>query len=66
MKAPKSDILLDSFSNGDLFPDTTGTNDGPILATSASTAWDKVAVQVWFASYNFNNRTRPKFRLLKL
>jgi hypothetical protein len=72
IKIPESELLSDSFNNGDPFPDgfdgtsTTDTDDGPSLAASAFTVGDKVAVQVWFGSYNFNNRTGPTFRLLKL
>jgi hypothetical protein len=72
IKVPESELLSDSFNHGDPFPDgfdgtsTTDTNDGPVLAASAFTTGDKVAVQVWFGCYNFNNRTGPTFRLLKL
>ena len=72
IKVPESKLQSDSFNSGDPFPDgfdgtsTTDTDDGPKLATSAFTAGDKVAVQVWFGSYNFNNKARPTFRLLKL
>ncbi|KAH7363975.1 hypothetical protein BKA65DRAFT_545881 [Rhexocercosporidium sp. MPI-PUGE-AT-0058] len=72
IKVPESELLSDSFSSGDPFPNgfdgtsTTDTDDGPILAASAFTAGDKVAVQVWFGCYNFNNRSGPTFRLLKL
>jgi hypothetical protein len=72
IKAPESELLSDSFNSGDPFPNgfdgtsTTGVDDGPTLAASASTTGDKVAVQVWFGSYNFNNRSGPTFRLLKL
>lgn len=72
IKVPESELLSDSFDSGDPFPDgfdgtsTTDTNDGPPLPASAFTAGDKVAVQVWFGTYNFNNRTGPTFRLLKL
>ncbi|KAH6668509.1 hypothetical protein B0J14DRAFT_658417 [Halenospora varia] len=72
IKVPESELLSDSFNCGDPFPDgfdgtsTTDTDDGSALAASAFTAGDKVAVQVWFGSYNFKNRTGPTFRLLKL
>jgi hypothetical protein len=72
IKVPESELLSDSFKSGDPFPDgfdgtsTTDTDDGPVLAASAFTTGDKVAVQVWFGCYNFNNRTGPTFRLLKL
>jgi hypothetical protein len=72
IKVPESELLSNSFDSGDQFPDgfdgtsTTDTDDGPKLAASAFTAGDKVAVQAWFGSYNFNNRSGPTFRLLKL
>ncbi|CZR55588.1 uncharacterized protein PAC_05476 [Phialocephala subalpina] len=72
IKVPESELLSDSFNSGDPFPDgfdgtsTTDADDGPTLAASAFTAGDKVAVQVWFGSYNFNDRSGPTFRLLKL
>ncbi|KAH8800761.1 hypothetical protein F5884DRAFT_808732 [Xylogone sp. PMI_703] len=72
IKIPESELLSDSFESGDPFPDgfdgtsTTDTDDGPALPASAFTAGDKVAVQAWLGSYNFNNRSGPTFRLLKL
>jgi hypothetical protein len=72
IKVPELELLSDSFNCGDPFPDgfdgtsTTDTDDGPVLAASAFTTGDKVAVQVWFGCYNFNNKTGPTFRLLKL
>lgn len=72
IKIPESELLSESFGNGDPFPhgfdgaSTTDTDDGLSLPASAFTIGDKVAVQVWFGTYNFNNRTRPTFRLLKL
>ena len=72
IKILESKLLSDSFNNGDPFPNrfdstsTTDTDDRPSLAASAFTVGDKVAVQVWFRSYNFNNKTGPTFRLLKL
>ncbi|KAH8798363.1 hypothetical protein F5884DRAFT_144082 [Xylogone sp. PMI_703] len=72
IKVPEAELLSDSFSSGDPFPDgfdgtsTTDTDDGPKLPASAFTPGDKVAVQAWFGCYNFNNRTGPTFRLLKL
>jgi hypothetical protein len=72
IKVPESELLSDSFYSSDPFPDrfdstsTTDTNDRSTLPASTFTASDKVAVQVWFGSYNFNNKTRPTFRLLKL
>lgn len=72
VKVPESQLLSDSFESGDPFPDgfdgtsTTDSDDGSTLSASAFGTGDKVAVQVWFGSYNFNNRTGPTFRLLKL
>jgi len=72
IKAPESELLSDSFNNGDPFPNgfdgtsTTDVDDGPTLPGSAFTIGDKVAVQVWFGTYNFNNKSGPTFRLLKL
>jgi hypothetical protein len=72
IKVPESELLSDSFKSSDLFPDgfdrtsITDTDDGPVLAASAFTTGNKVAVQVWFGCYNFNNRTGLTFRLLKL
>ena len=72
IKVPKLELLSDSFNSSNPFPNrfnstsTTNTNNGSTLPASAFTAGDKVAVQVWFGSYNFNNRTGPTFRLLKL
>jgi hypothetical protein len=68
IKVPESELLSDSFSSGDPFPDgfdgtsTTDTDDGPTLTASTFTAGDKVAVQVWFGSYNFNNKTGPTLK----
>jgi hypothetical protein len=72
IKIPESELLSESFDNSDPFPhgfdgtSTTDTDDGPSLPASAFNAGDKVAVQVRFGTYNFNNRTGPTFRLLKL
>ena len=72
IKVPESELLSDSFNSGNPFPDgfdgtsTTDSDDGPSISASAFATGDKVAVQVWFGSYNFNNRTGPTFRLLKL
>jgi hypothetical protein len=72
IKVPESELLSDSFDSGDPFPDgfdgtsMTDTDDGPILPASAFTTGDKVAVQVWFGCYNFNNKSGLTFRLLKL
>ena len=72
IKAPKSELLLDSFNSSDPFPNrfdgtsTTNTDNGLTLVASAFTIGDKVVVQVWFGSYDFNNRKGLTFRLLKL
>jgi hypothetical protein len=72
IKAPESELLSDSFHSGDPFPatfdgtSTTDTDDGPTIAASAFTMGDKVAVQVWFGTYDFDGRSGPTFRLLKL
>ena len=72
IKVLKSKLLLDSFNSSNPFPNrfngtsTTNTDNGPKLAASTFTIGNKVAVQVWFGSYNFNNKARPTFRLLKL
>ena len=70
IKVPESDLLSDTFNSGDAFPSgfdgtsATDMDDGPTLVASAFTTGDKVAVQVWFGSYNFNNKAGPTFRLL--
>jgi hypothetical protein len=72
IKVPESELLSNSFNHGDPFPDgfdgtsTTDQDDGPSLAASAFSVGDKVAIQVWFGCYNFNNRAGATFRLLKL
>lgn len=72
IKIPESELLSNSFNTGDAFPyafdgtTTTDAEDGPTLPASAFTAGDKVAVQVWFGTYSFNNKSGPTFRLLKL
>ena len=72
IKVPELELLLDSFNSGDPFPNrfngtsTTNTNNSLPLLASTFTIGNKLAVQVWFESYNFNNKTRLTFRLLKL
>ena len=72
IKVPKLELLLDSFNSGNPFPNglngtsITDTNNSPSLPASAFTIGNKVAVQVQFKSYNFSNKTRPTFKLLKL
>ena len=72
IKVPELELLLDFFNSSNPFPDrfdgtsTTNTDDGPKLVASAFTISNKVAVQVQFGSYNFNNKARLTFRLLKL
>jgi hypothetical protein len=62
---------------GDAFPATfNGTSmdddqDGDIIDASSFTIGDKVAVQAWFSSYVFTDKSGrtpsgPMFRLLKL
>jgi hypothetical protein len=73
LKVAESDITLPSFTPGDPFPaayDGTITDDDDIDA-SRFTAGDMVAVQAWFGSYVFTNKSGktvsgPTFRLLKL
>jgi hypothetical protein len=77
VKVAESDINSPSFTPGDPFPaafDGTTTDDdqdGNDIGASCFTAGDKVAVQAWFGSYVFTNRSGktmfgPTFRLLKL
>jgi hypothetical protein len=77
VKVTESDITSASFTPGDAFPDTfdgTSTDDdqdGENIDASCFTAGDKVAIQVWFGSYVFTDRSGktasgPTFRLLKL
>jgi hypothetical protein len=77
VKVTESDLASPSFTPRDAFPatfDGTSTDDdqdGDIIDASYFTAGDKVAVQAWFGSYVFTDRSRrtasgPTFRLLKL
>lgn len=77
LKIAESDITLPSFTPGDPFPatfDGTTTDDeqdGDYIDASRFTTGDKVAVQAWFGSYVFTNKSGktvsgPTFRLLKL
>jgi hypothetical protein len=77
VKITESDITAPTFTPGDPFPatfDGTSTDDdedGDIIDASCFTAGDKVAVQAWFGSYSFQDRSGktasgPTFRLLKL
>ena len=77
LKAAKSDITSFSFTPEDPFPaafDRTTTDDdqdGDDIDASRFTAGDKVAVQAWFSSYFFTNKSGktvsgPTFCLLKL
>ncbi|KAF8849526.1 hypothetical protein BDZ45DRAFT_809912 [Acephala macrosclerotiorum] len=77
LKVAESDITSPSFTPGDPFPSTfDGTTtdddqDGDDIDASRFTAGDKVAVQAWFGSYVFTNKSGktvsgPTFRLLKL
>ena len=77
LKVAESDITSPSFSPGDPFPaafdgaTTDDDYDGDDIDASRFAAGDKVAVQVWFGSYVFTNKSGktvsgPIFRLLKL
>jgi hypothetical protein len=77
VKVIESDITSPSFTPGDAFPATSdGTStdddqDGNVIDASCFTVGDKVAVQAWFGSYVFIDRSGrtasgPMFRLLKL
>jgi hypothetical protein len=77
VKVTESDITSSSFTPGDPFPatfDGTSTDDdqdGDIIDASCFTAGDKVAIQAWFGSYIFTDKSGktasgPTFRLLKL
>jgi hypothetical protein len=76
-KATESDLTSPSFTPGDPFPatfDGTSTDDdqdGDIVDASCFNAGDKVAIQAWFGSYAFTDKSGktasgPTFRLLKL
>ncbi|KAG4427813.1 hypothetical protein IFR05_016702 [Cadophora sp. M221] len=77
IKVAEADVTSSSFTPGDPFPtafDGTTTNDdqdGDDIDASRFTAGDKVAVQAWFGTYVFTNKSGkavsgPTFRLLKL
>ncbi|KFY67929.1 hypothetical protein V496_01337 [Pseudogymnoascus sp. VKM F-4515 (FW-2607)] len=77
VKVAEPDIASPFFTPRDPFPaafDGTTTDDdqdGNDIDASRFTAGDKVAVQAWFGSYVFTNKSRktvsgPTFRLLKL
>jgi len=77
IKVAESDITLLTFTPGDPFPaafdgkTTDDDQDSDDIDASRFTTGDKVAVQAWFGSYVFTNRSgktvsRPTFRLLKL
>jgi hypothetical protein len=77
VKVAESDVVSPSFTPGDAFPatfDGTSTDDdqdGDIIDPSCFAAGDKVAIQAWFGSYVFTDRSGktasgPTFRLLKL
>ncbi len=77
IKVIESDITSSSFTPGNPFPDTfdeTSTDDdhdGDTIDASCFTAGNKVAIQAWFGSYVFTDRSgktasEPTFRLLKL
>ena len=77
VKVAESDITLPSFSPGEPFPTaydggtTDDDQDGDSIEAFRFAVGDKVAVQAWFGSYVFTNRSGktvcgPTFRLLKL
>jgi hypothetical protein len=77
VKVTESDLTSHSFTPGDAFPatfDGTSTDDdqdGDVIDASCFTAGDKVAIQAWFGSYVFTDKSGktasgPTFRLLKL
>lgn len=77
IKITESDLNSPSFTPGDPFPatfDGTSTDDdqdGDIIDASCFNPGDKVAVQAWFGSYVFTDKSGktasgPTFRLLKL
>ena len=77
LKVAESDINSPSFTPGDPFPatfDGTTTDDdqdGNAIDASRFATGDRVAVQAWFGSYIFTNKSGktasgPTFRLLKL
>ena len=77
VKVAEADITSPSFTPGDPFPaafDGTTTDDdqdGDDVDASRFTTGDKVAVQAWFGTYVFTNKSGksvsgPTFRLLKL
>ena len=73
----KSDITLPSFTSRDPFPatfdekTTDDDQDNDAINTSRLASSNIVAVQAWFGSYVFTNKSGktisgPTFRLLKL
>jgi hypothetical protein len=77
VKVTESDITFPSFTPGDPFPatfDGTSTDDdqdGDTIDASCFATGDKVAIQAWFGSYIFTNKSGkiasgPTFCLLKL
>ena len=72
IKVPELEFLLDFFNSSNPFPNgfngtfTTNIDNRPKLVASAFTTGNKVVVQVQFGSYNFNNKAKSTFRLLKL
>ncbi|PVH69053.1 hypothetical protein DL98DRAFT_186040 [Cadophora sp. DSE1049] len=77
VKVAEADITSPSFTPGGPFPaafDGTTTDDdqdGDDVDASRFTAGDKVAVQAWFGTYVFTNKSGktvsgPTFRLLKV
>lgn len=77
IKVAESDLAFPSFTPGDAFPATfdgaytDDDHDGDAIDASRFAAGDKVAVQAWFGSYVFTNKSGktvsgPTFRLLKV
>lgn len=73
----ESDVTLPSFIPRDPFPatfdrkTTDNDQDSDNIDASQFTTRDKVAIQVWFGSYTFMNKSGktvsgPTFRLLKI
>jgi hypothetical protein len=77
VKVNESDLAAPGFTPGEAFPaafDGTSTDDdhdGDTIDATCFTGGDKVAVQAWFGSYVFTDKSGktasgPTFRLLKL
>ena len=77
IKVAESDITFPSFKPGDPFPatfdgsSTDDNQDGDTIEASCFTPGNKVAIQAWFGSYIFTDKSGktasgPTFRLQKL